>query len=1007
MTTFNVGAIRGRMHLDLDQWGTSVEKVKGDSRGIQGSLSDIGSKAIEVGRSLALIGTGITGIFGLTLKVAAEVEEAENLFTVSMGNMADATRAWSEQLSDSVGVSAASIRNITGNLNVIVKNFGLTETAAASMSKEMTKLALDMSSFYNLSHEEALGKLRSGIVGETEPLKALGIVLSEATVKAFAFENGIASVGSELSEAQKIVARYGLILKLTQDAQGDLARTGGSLTNQTRRLSDEIRELSASVGKILSPAMTDVIGKANRAIGVFKDWATENAGAADSLVKFAAGTGVTLAGLGSLTLGIGVAIKAYSTLRTVAVTAWAAAAAPATLVIAAIGALGAALYALRAVWKQNFQEIRDIADEKFASIRAIFDSLVAKAQEVVGKVRAIFGRIANIVNDVLPSPIKIGAQMFGVDKDSIAGGIDAVRNAVDKGVDIATSRMRERNADLRMAIGGMITNVVDQFKADFGSAIPESLKSLMGQITGAVEVPGFEGYKAPDFAALMQGAEGAESLAASAKKAAEELEKLKGEAESMRLELYPAEALRADIANLTGLAEQFPSIIDAAAISRAGTKAFDDFTSRGMTAAEIVSVSMKSAPAAFVRGIETAINKAEALARINEDAAKWLETQESLRDSIVRGVGLADTLTGEGLVKQLTTDMEDLKNAGRVDGETLNLLAVDYWEQLSRYSEDAAARIVDALLVVEPQLAETFKRIRKETSAEKAVDMFREVGNVAIETGNKLRQLGAGGLAQVVQRFGQAIAIAVNMADTIRQMPKLLETFRNVAEATAIRVAAAMHLALNVLALIADAVNLVISLFGDWGKEGEKELKGMAKVIDEIKQASDQWVESLASAFVDFVKTGQQNWREFVQQILDDILRISTAELLIRPAVNFVGGAFFADGGAFDKGHIVNSPEWFATKQGPALRGEAGTEVVMPAVRLADGTLGVRSAGRGGGTVVNIIDQREAGAPPIETRRSTLPDGRDFMELVIRGVNTSIIAGEFDNALALSSRRLR
>jgi hypothetical protein len=136
---------------------------------------------------------------------------------------------------------------------------GLGKQQAYDMATSMTKLAYDMSSFYNLPVEEAFEKLSAGITGETEPLKRLGILVDENTVKQYAYANGIAKQGKELTQQQKIQARYGAIMKQTSKAQGDLARTIDSPVNQLRKMNTQLDMAKIALGQALQPALLAIV----------------------------------------------------------------------------------------------------------------------------------------------------------------------------------------------------------------------------------------------------------------------------------------------------------------------------------------------------------------------------------------------------------------------------------------------------------------------------------------------------------------------------------------------------------------------------------------------------------------------------------------------------------------------------------------------------------------------------------------------------------------------------
>jgi hypothetical protein len=196
------------------------------------------------------------------IMMAADVEESENLFTVSMGSMEQAARKWSNSLAKDLGLNAYELRRTTGLMNSMLLSMGLNEQKAYEYSTSLTALSKDLASFYNITEEGAFEKIRSGITGEIKPLRDLGILLHESIIKRTAYTHGIAKQGETLTELQKIQARYITIMEQTQKAQGDLGRTMYSTTNMFRRLGTRVKMLFIEIGNSLNPVIDDLTKKA-------------------------------------------------------------------------------------------------------------------------------------------------------------------------------------------------------------------------------------------------------------------------------------------------------------------------------------------------------------------------------------------------------------------------------------------------------------------------------------------------------------------------------------------------------------------------------------------------------------------------------------------------------------------------------------------------------------------------------------------------------------------------
>lgn len=592
---------------------------------------------------------------------------------------------------------------------------------------------------------------------------------------------------------------------------------------------------------------------------------------------------------------------------------------------------------------------------------------------------------------------------FAMDKykEDIAGMKDLVptdvfRRAADSAVAIFKAVPEAITTEMRSAkFADMYRDSREGFKsvADAAKMIP---KEYQAEFISAANIVEAELAK--------KGKSGGRKLADEAGK---EFERAMEEAVKFRLDLYPAESFAEDVRKITTMAQTFPETMTGDAVGKAFDKLLTDFEGKGVNAVKAIKDNIIGIAPQFAKEMEESVARAATASLEALMEVKAGTQRDGNLDSVGRGIELSDRLTGSGVAKGAAQDIADLKEAGRLDGETMNLLAVGYWESIKGYSDAAIQGIMLSVDAIAPSLGKAIKQIQEKTQFQKTTDAFKAMGEVAANTSAKLRDLGAKGLANVFSMISKVTSIGIGMADTISAMPDLFKKFADGATSSAIKVATAMHIALNVIALIADAVALVLELFGAWGDQGVKELKGMAKVIDEIKQASNQWADSLTDKLVDAIKTGQFAWRDFVNEILDDILRIATRQLIVGPLMDFAGSVIpFADGGAFEKGHVVRSPEIFNTKSGPAVRGEAGTEVVMPAVRLRDGTLGVKGAGGGSAApIINIHDNRRGNDPPIEVTHQQMPDGQMVYDIVVNAWNKAAMLGDIDMGMRAQMRR--
>lgn len=275
------------------------------------SLSTLSSNLTKAGKTMMLAVTApILAIGTAAAKMAMDAIESENLVAITFGKMTGAITKWSNDLSQSLGLNAYEVRKQAGVMYVMTKSMGLAEDQAFELSKNISMLAYDMASFYNLDPTEAFDKLRAGLSGAAEPLKRLGIIVNETTIKTYAYQHGIAEVGQELTEQQKVLARYGVIMEATSEAQGDLARTIESPTNQLRVLKSSIQMTVTELGMSLIPMMQDAMkvikGWADKVKELVAEFRKLPQATQDSYIKIA----LMVAAGGPILIGLGAVINA-------------------------------------------------------------------------------------------------------------------------------------------------------------------------------------------------------------------------------------------------------------------------------------------------------------------------------------------------------------------------------------------------------------------------------------------------------------------------------------------------------------------------------------------------------------------------------------------------------------------------------------------------------------------------------------------------------------------------
>lgn len=234
--------------------GNSSSGVKTASFNLGNLLKTaIGFKAI---RALANLGKSAIG-FG------SAITEIENVVDVSFGSMADEAYKFASTAKEQFGLSELAAKQYSGTMMAMMKSSGVAQDAASKMSISLAGLAGDIASFYNIDTDTAFQKIRSGISGEIEPLRQLGINLSVANMEAYALSRGITTSYNAMSQAEKVALRYNYLMSVTGDVQGDFARTSGTWANQVRLLTLNFQSLSAVIGQGLIAVILPAIQALN------------------------------------------------------------------------------------------------------------------------------------------------------------------------------------------------------------------------------------------------------------------------------------------------------------------------------------------------------------------------------------------------------------------------------------------------------------------------------------------------------------------------------------------------------------------------------------------------------------------------------------------------------------------------------------------------------------------------------------------------------------------------
>jgi hypothetical protein len=229
-----------------------------------GITSVAGAAGIAIGVGLAAgAAAGLVKCATLASDLNETISKTEQVFgsaTIKVTGAAD-------EMAAKFGIVKTEFLDAASMFGLIAEGAGIASGKSADMSVTLAKLAADASSFYNVPVDVALEKMRAGLVGEAEPLRAFGVMLTEDAVKAKALAMGLAKPGQEISNQAKVMARYTLIQEGLAKASGDLERTGGGFANQWRQFTGQLENMATSIGSLVLPALTGLLQVANTVLG--------------------------------------------------------------------------------------------------------------------------------------------------------------------------------------------------------------------------------------------------------------------------------------------------------------------------------------------------------------------------------------------------------------------------------------------------------------------------------------------------------------------------------------------------------------------------------------------------------------------------------------------------------------------------------------------------------------------------------------------------------------------
>jgi phage-related minor tail protein len=476
---------------------TLVVKLIGDITDFESKMDQAGSKWSSVGQKMTQTGAVMTAAvtaplvaIGLkSIEAASNLAESMNKVDVVFGKNAETIKTWADGAAKALGQSEQQALEAAGTFGNLFTAMGIGSDQSTKMSTSIVELASDLASFNNIDPTVALEKLRAGLVGETEPLRTLGVNLSAAAVEAKAMEMGLVGANGELTAAAKAQAAYALILEQTKTAQGDFSRTSEGLANSTRIMKAELADAAANLGTMLLPIALKIVNVITSWIEKFQALSPETQKIILIVAGLAAAIGPVLVVAGTLISSVTAIMGAFAAAGPVI-----AGIGPILAVLTGpIGLVVLAVAALAAAWATNFGGIRDVTYAVFGAVRdfignaiqsiknffsgswsdigarmmqGIADGIRSAWNFVVDAARGAAEAALNAAKSALgiSSPSKVAADQIGMPfaqgiREGAMRGIGALSADITRGLDITVGGIRPQSQISTAGAGGFSGNI--------------------------------------------------------------------------------------------------------------------------------------------------------------------------------------------------------------------------------------------------------------------------------------------------------------------------------------------------------------------------------------------------------------------------------------------------------------------------------------------------------------------------------------------------------------------
>lgn len=245
----------------------SMNRMQGAMRNLNGDANRNTTSFLKLGSALNKLNIAgnvfilqqFANVLAKCVQSTVDQTEVVNMFSVAMGELAEETYKTLYSISSTTGIDLTNLEQATGTFNTLARSMGISEKNAQTLSVSVTQLAYDLSSLYNIQFDQVLADLKSGLIGQTETVYKYGMDLTEASLKQSDLTKEMGKSVRQMTQGEKMLARYDIMLKNSSLAMGDFTRTIETPANQLRILGENVVSLGRAVGGTLYPILARVL----------------------------------------------------------------------------------------------------------------------------------------------------------------------------------------------------------------------------------------------------------------------------------------------------------------------------------------------------------------------------------------------------------------------------------------------------------------------------------------------------------------------------------------------------------------------------------------------------------------------------------------------------------------------------------------------------------------------------------------------------------------------------